>query len=157
MKNPLKIKNLFIWLIVVITAGTLVAAVLLLLLPLPFKPDADDDTIKNEMIDRVENIAMIRDTLTFISFTPFMWDEGYYFDHTVNEEAMGNITESHIGYKQLAEDDQRLVFFFQGQLIADLTIERDEMVFDITPGPLDKLNGWLNIGRDSDGLIRLYE
>ena len=148
MKN----KNMYRVLTLLIIAGTLVAAVLILLLPLDFKPEERNEIIKDEVINRIKDIAEQRNSLSVISFTPFMWDEGYYFDKTANE----NLGEGKIKRKQLLEKEQRLIFFYKGQLIIDLVIDKDEIYFDIEPGQLEKDES-LNIDSNSVDAIRLYE
>lgn len=155
LTNLIKSKRLFKLLLLIVAVGTLITVALVFLLPFNFKPNESNETIINEIINRIENAAKLRNEVAFISFTPFMWDEGYYFNNTVNEDAIKKITKSKVEYKQLKENEQRLVFFYEGRLIADLIILKDEIYFDIEPGRIYKKE-WLDIdGNNSEG-IRLF-
>lgn len=155
MKKLLNSINKISLLIIILLVGTIITSILLLILPFSFRSDTQSEMIKTEMIKRIEDIAEQRDQLSFISFTPFMWDEGYLLNETVNMEIFDRTTIKNIEYRRLSENEQRFIFYYKGQQIIDLVIDKDEINFDITPGQLKK-NEWINID-DSYDVIRLYE
>lgn len=155
MKNLIISKKLFKLLLLIVAVGTLITATLLFLLPHNFKPNESNEIIKTEMISRIEEVAEFRDGLTFISFTPFMWDEGYYIDDTVDESEFKNLLNNRAEYDELTDDEQRLIFFYKRQLIVDLHVMKDEINFDINAGKIDE--GWLNIQSSSNVAVRLYK
>ena len=136
-----------------IIAGSVITAALLILIPVDYRPESTTEEIIEEMVSRTEAVSEQRDQLNFVSVTPFLWDEGYFIDHTMDETALKELGRN-ITYQPLDDEEQRLVFYYNGQLTADLIIPEDEIHFDIAPGAIDISDGWLNI--DTGEGIRLY-
>lgn len=154
MNKQNKNKHYFKTLLLIIIVLTLIISVLLLLLPFDFKLKESNESIKAEVIDRIENVAELRDNITFISFTPFMWDEGYFINNTVDEAGYKSLINNRAKFKKLSDDEQRLIFFYKGQSIADLLFVKDAVDFDIQTGKIE--DGWLSIQSSSDGAWRIY-
>ena len=155
MKNLIISKKLFKLLLLIVAVGTLITVTLLFLLPHNFKPIESNEIIKTEMISRIEEVAEFQDSLTFISFTPFIWDEGYYIDDTVDEAEFMNMLNNRAEYDELTDDEQRLIFFYKRQLIVDLHVMKDEINFDINTDKID--DEWLYIQSSSNAAVRLYK
>lgn len=155
MENLIRSKKLFKLSLLIVAVGTSIAVALVLLLPINFNPNESNEIIKTEMISRIEEVAEFRDSLTFISFTPFMWDEGYFIDDTVDEAEFKNLLNNRAEYDELTDDEQRLIFFYKRQQIVDLHVMKDEINFDINTGITD--DGWFNIQSSSNAVVRLYK
>ncbi len=85
--------------------------------------------------------------------SPCIWHEGYYIDDIIDEARLKSLIKGRVEFKELADNEQRLVFFYQRQLIVDIIIMRDEVNFDISAGEID--DKWFSRS-SSDGALRLY-
>ena len=124
--------------------------------PYDFSSSDTSEQIISEMANRAEVISDKKNKTNIVALTPFMWDEGYYIDDTVSEDALGGMTDRDITYQPLDDSEQRMVFYYKGQLIADLVIDRNEIDFDMVSGAFDENGVWLNIEKEDSGVIRLY-
>jgi hypothetical protein len=137
--------------------GTIIAVVLIMFLPFNFKPTGTDEEIRTEMINRIETVSEIRNEISFVSITPFMWDEGYYIDSTIDEAMLKETVGMNIDYQELSVTDQRLIFYYNGQKTADIIFGKDEIDFDIKAGVIDPEDAWMDIVKNPNGSIRLVE
>lgn len=155
MKNLILSKSLYIIIILLIIVGTIVGMLLILSSPPDFKPKENSEKIKAEMISRIENVAELRNSIGFISFTPFLWDEGYYFNGSVNETVFKSFVQDKSAFKNLSEDEQRLIFYCKGQETADLIFMKSDINFNIQTGRVE--NDLYKISILPDGTIQLHE
>jgi len=149
-------KNWFLIAAVVMITATVITSALLILIPDDYSLDNTNEEIKAEMVSRALSVSKKRNSINMVSVTPFMWDEGYYLDNTADENAINDFTNTNILYQKLADDEQRLIFYYHGQLISDLIISKNEIDFDRPPGRIDKNGGWMKIETIDEHTVRLF-
>ncbi len=150
-----KRKNWFTLSVILLITATIITAALLILIPEDFSLNNTNIEVKAEMCSRAVSVSKKRNNINMVSITPFFWDEGYYLDSTVDEYSIKDITDKNILYQELAEDEQRLIFYYKNQFITDLIINKDEIIFEIPLGRIDKNDSWMNIEIDDEG-IRIF-
>ena len=153
-----KIQKGSVFLTILIVLFALICAVIVIMESIPYQYSISDspDEIKAEILSRATIISDKKNKTNIVALTPFMWDEGYYIDSSVSKEALENMTDRDITYQPLDDSEQRMLFYYKGQLIADIVIDRNGIDFDMVSGAFDENGVWLNIEKEDSGVIRLY-
>jgi len=149
-------KKRFLTITISLVSLALISVLIILFLPIDFKPKGTDEEIIDEMISRIEEVLNRRETLSIVSITPFMWDEGYLISGDMTEKEFDSLLTRKESFQELKKNEQRIVFYYKNKKIVDIIIEKEEINFSFESRKFDMNEDWFKIIID-DSRVKLED